>query len=319
MSPYRRPASSGPLNTGTVCIGVEPSWPTSAATRTPYDVPPAHPDCTDGARYSHFLALSPVSTRRGRVKMAGMTLVFVHGNPETSAIWGPLVAELGRDDVVLLSPPGFGAPLPDGFGATFLEYRDWLEDELTKVDGPIDLVGHDWGGGHVVNVVMHRPELVRSWASDVVGLFDPDYVWHDMAQAWQTPGVGEESLATMMGGGLAARTELMMSFGIPADISAAIAEHQNDDMAKAILALYRSAAQPAMAEAGRALENAQVRPGLALLATDDPFIGVSDNRLRAADRAGAHTAVLEGLGHWWMVEDPKRGADVLNRFWATLG
>lgn len=25
----------------------------------------------------------------------------------------------------------------------------------------------------MVNVVMHRPELVRSWASDVVGLFDP--------------------------------------------------------------------------------------------------------------------------------------------------
>lgn len=250
--------------------------------------------------------------------MTGMTLVFVHGNPETSAIWRPLVAELGRDDVVLLSPPGFGAPLPDGFGATFLEYRDWLEDELETIDGPIDLVGHDWGGGHVVNVVMHRPELVRSWASDVVGLFDPDYVWHDMAQAWQTPGVGEESLAAMMGGGLAARTELMVSFGIPADIGAEIAEHQNDDMVKAILALYRSAVQPALAEAGRALENAQARPGLALLATGDPFIGVSDNRRRAADRAGARTAVLEGLGHWWMVEDPKRGAAALTEFWASL-
>ena len=159
-----------------------------------------------------------------------MTVVFVHGNPETSAIWGPLVAALGRDDVVLLSPPGFGAPLPKGFGATYLEYRDWLEAELAKIDGSIDLVGHDWGGGHVVNVVMHRPELVRSWASDVVGLFDPDYVWHDMAQVWQTPGAGEEMLQNMMGGGVEARTELMVSLGIPADIGAAIAEHQNDDM-----------------------------------------------------------------------------------------
>ncbi|MFA7514020.1 MAG: alpha/beta fold hydrolase, partial [Mycolicibacterium vanbaalenii] len=153
-----------------------------------------------------------------------MTLVFVHGNPETDAIWGPLTAVLGRDDVVLLSPPGFGAPLPDGFGATMLEYRDWLEAELERIDGPIDLVGHDWGGGHVVNVVMHRPELVRSWVSDVVGLFDPEYVWHDMAQVWQTPGAGEESLDAMLGGGLTARTELMASFGIPADIGAAIAE-----------------------------------------------------------------------------------------------
>ncbi|MGE2832639.1 alpha/beta fold hydrolase [Mycobacterium sp. SMC-4] len=247
-----------------------------------------------------------------------MTVVLVHGNPETDAIWGPLVAELGRDDVVLLSPPGFGAPLPDGFGATYLEYRDWLEDQLSGIDGPIDLVGHDWGGGHVLNAVMHRPELVRSWVSDVVGLFDPDYVWHDMAQVWQTPEAGEELIASMMGGGLDARTELMQSLGFPSDIAAALAAGQNDDMGRAILALYRSAAQPVMAEAGKALENAAARPGLSLLATEDPYIGENDTRRRAADRAGARTEVLEGLGHWWMVEDPTRGASVLNEFWATL-
>lgn len=247
-----------------------------------------------------------------------MTVVFVHGNPETSAIWGPLTAVLGRDDVVLLSPPGFGAPLPDGFGATYPEYRDWLEGQLRTIDGPIDLVGHDWGGGHVMNVVMRRPELVRSWATDVVGLFDADYVWHDMAQVWQTPGAGEELIANMMSGGVAERTEMLVSLGFPADIAAAVAEHQNDDMATAILALYRSAAQPAMAEEGRALESAAARPGLSLLATEDPYIGANDNRRRAAERAGARTEVLEGLGHWWMLEDPKRGAAALTSFWETL-
>ena len=250
--------------------------------------------------------------------LTSMTAVFVHGNPETTAIWGPLLAVLGRDDVVLLSPPGFGAPLPDGFGATFLEYRDWLEAELSAIEGPIDLVGHDWGGGHVINAVMHRPELVRSWVSDVVGLFDPEYVWHDMAQVWQTPGAGEESLDAMLGGDLTARTDLMVSLGIPADIAAQIAEYQNADMGRAILALYRSAAQPAMAEAGRELPSLAARPGLSLLATDDAFIGAHDNRRRASERAGARIAVLEGLGHWWMVQDPHRGAEALNSFWATL-
>ena len=38
-----------------------------------------------------------------------MTVVLVHGNPETDAIWGPLVDALGRDDAVRLSPLGFGA------------------------------------------------------------------------------------------------------------------------------------------------------------------------------------------------------------------
>jgi pimeloyl-ACP methyl ester carboxylesterase len=47
-----------------------------------------------------------------------MGVVLVHGNPETAAVWEPLRAALGRDDVVCLSPPGFGAPVPDGWEAT---------------------------------------------------------------------------------------------------------------------------------------------------------------------------------------------------------
>jgi pimeloyl-ACP methyl ester carboxylesterase len=246
-----------------------------------------------------------------------MTVILVHGNPETDAIWGPLVEALGRDDVVRLSPPGFGAPLPDDFPATYLAYRDWLEDELQRFDGPVDLVGHDWGGGHVVNVMMHRAELVRSWASDAVGLFDPDYVWHDLAQVWQTPGAGEELVNTMFGGTLQDRAERMAALGIPMDIATSIAAEQGPDMGRAILLLYRSAAQPAMAEAGRALQNAAARPGLSLLATEDPF-GSADLRRRAADRAGARTEVLDGLGHWWMVQDPARGAASLTEFWDSL-
>ena len=108
--------------------------------------------------------------------------VLVHGNPETDAVWDPLLTELGRDGVVRLSPPGFGAPIPPGFGATVGEYRDWLVGRLEAFDGPVDLVGHDWGGGHVVNAAMSRPDLLRSWATDAIGLFDTDYVWHDLAQ-----------------------------------------------------------------------------------------------------------------------------------------
>jgi len=247
-----------------------------------------------------------------------MTLVLVHGNPETAALWGPLVDALGRDDVVRLSPPGFGSPLPDDFAATYLAYRDWLEGELERVDGPIDLVGHDWGGCHVMNVVMHRPELVRSWASDVLGLFDPDYVWHDLAQVWQTAGDGEQLVDTMMGGTVQDRAEQMHALGIPPDIAAEIAAAQGPEMGRAILALYRSAAQPVLAEAGRSLPVAAARPGLSLLATEDHYVGSDELRRRAADRAGARTDVLEGLGHWWMVQDPARGAAALNSFWETL-
>ena len=247
-----------------------------------------------------------------------MTVVLVHGNPETEAIWNPLVDALGRDDVMRVSPPGFGAPLPDDFPATCLAYRDWLEDELAGFKEPVDLVGHNWGGGHVVNTVMHRPELVRSWASDVVGVFDRDYIWHDLAQVWQTPGDGEQLVDTMMGGTVQDRAKRLAAFGVPLDVATSIAAAQGPEMGRAILLLYRSARQPAMAEAGRGLEAAAARPGLSLLATEDHYVGSEKLRRRAADRAGARTEVLDGLGHWWMCQDPARGAAVLTRFWETL-
>jgi pimeloyl-ACP methyl ester carboxylesterase len=57
---------------------------------------------------------------------------------------------------------------------------------------------------------------------------------------------------------------------------------------------------------------------LAVLATADHVVGTEEQRRRAAGRAGARVVVLDGLGHWWMTEDPDRGAAALADFWATL-
>ncbi|MCV7226007.1 alpha/beta fold hydrolase [Mycolicibacterium komossense] len=247
-----------------------------------------------------------------------MTVVLVHGNPETAAIWGPLITELGRDDVVCLSPPGFGAPLPDDFPATHVAYRDWLVAALAEFDEPVDVVGHDWGGGHVLTAVMERPELVHSWVSDVVGLFDEEYVWHDLAQVWQTPGAGEELVETMSAGTVAERAQALSALGIPLDVATELAAAAGPQMNRAILALYRSATAPVVHELGRNLARAATRPGLAVLAAEDTYVGTEEMRRRAAARAGARVEVLEGLGHWWMLQDPARGAGMLTRFWGSL-
>ena len=59
-------------------------------------------------------------------------------------------------------------------------------------------------------------------------------------------------------------------------------------------------------------------PGLCVLATEDTMVGSDEMRRRSAERAGARLEVLDGLGHWWMVEDPVRGARVLTEFWSAL-
>ena len=174
------------------------------------------------------------------------------------------------------------------------------------------------GAAATINVVMHRPELVRSWVSDIFGCFDPDYVWHDLAQIWQTPDDGEKLVDTFLGGTLEDRASRLVDLGIPSDIATRLAAAQGPEMGRAILLLYRSARQPGMAEAGRALGNAAARPGLSVLATEDTYVGSEAMRRRAAERAGARTEVLDGLGHWWMMQDPARGAAALARFWETL-
>ena len=240
-----------------------------------------------------------------------MPLVLVHGNPETAAIWDDLRHHLGDLEVVTLSPPGFGAPVPAGFSATSDAYAAWLAQELALLPGPIDLVGHDWGGGHVLRLVAAHPELVRSWATDIAGCFDPAYVWHERAQVWQTPDAGEAAVAQMVATPVEHRAQQLAAVGMTPAVAAHVAAAGDAAMGRCILALYRSAAQPRMAEWGMDLSGARSRPGLVIIPTEDHFTGGEALARRTADRAGAQVALLEGLGHWWMCQDPQRGAAVL--------
>ncbi len=250
-----------------------------------------------------------------------MTKVFVHGNPETVAIWGPLIEALeagGLDDrTVTLSPPGFGAPVPEGWDPTPARYVTWLGDALDEIDGPIDLVGHDWGAGHLFGLLAVAPERVRSWAADCAGLLHPEYVWHDLAQVWQTPGAGEEAVAGMIELGAEARREAYQGLGLPEEVANSMAEAVDEDMGRCILGLYRGGAQPVLAELGRELSETALPPGLVIDATADPYVA-SELAVRMLDRLEAGHLSLEGRGHWWMTEDPAVAADGLLRFWKGL-
>jgi pimeloyl-ACP methyl ester carboxylesterase len=244
-----------------------------------------------------------------------MPAVFVHGVPETTRVWDKVRAELGDVETVALALPGFGVPVPDGFGASMNEYADWLLDEVATIDGPVDLVGHDWGALLTARVASLRPEMLRSWAVDCISAFDPDWEWHDVAKIWQTPGAGEEFVATQRKVPAEDVAPAFVGFGVPEDDAIAMLRAADERMDGCILTLYRSATN-IHEEWGPDLADVPA-PGLMLLPTEDPFTK-PELAPRATKRAGARFETLDGVGHWWLYQDPAPGARALRDFWGSL-
>jgi pimeloyl-ACP methyl ester carboxylesterase len=232
-------------------------------------------------------------------KETRVTVCLVHGNPETSAVWDRLAPFLHQGPVVRLSPPGFGAPVPPGFTATVEEYRSWLVTELERLEQPVHLVGHDWGGGSGER----RDDKARP--DPQLGLRRHRTLRPGLPVARSRAGVGDPgsrrgAIAAMIEPPVTERAAALVKKGMHEDVALPVAEGQNATMGECILRLYRDAAQPAMALLGRDLERAAVRPGLSIMASEDHLAGTDEQRRRASTRAGAEIAGLEGLGHWWL-------------------
>ena len=158
------------------------------------------------------------------------------------------------------------------------------------------------------------PTSFRSWVTDAAGIGDVEFEWHDFAKIWQTPQAGEDFWAQQLTAPLPERAGVFQMFGVP-EAGLDLASHINRTMADCILDLYRSAV-----DVGKQWGpdfTAIPAPGLVIIPGEEPFMSAASSA-RAAARAGARTVALDGLGHWWMLQDPARAVTVLREFWATL-
>lgn len=242
-----------------------------------------------------------------------MTVVFVHGVPETTAVWGPLVDALARTDVALLALPGFGCPLPPGFEPTMEGYATWLAAELDRFD-TVDLVAHDWGALLGLRVLPRRPANVRSWVLDSGDLGD-DFRWHGTARTWQKPVEGEALMDALLGMSVTDRAAVLEGIGVPAAATVTMAEAIDRTMADAILVLYRSATSIGT-DWDQGID-AIGGPGLLVESVQDPF-RAADRVGRLAARTGAEVLTLPDAGHFWMLDSPGPVAEALGSFWSKL-
>ena len=168
----------------------------------------------------------------------------------------------------------------------------------------------------MVRVVSTRPELVRSWVTDAAAIGDVDFEWHEVAKIWQTTGAGEEFFEQQLNVDPDERGAVFEMFGVPHDEAVSMGAWSDRTMADCILALYRSAISVAK-EWGPDFQDIPA-PECILIPSEDPFLS-ADGATRGAQRAGATVTELSGIGHWWMLQEPARGAAALQAFWATLG
>jgi pimeloyl-ACP methyl ester carboxylesterase len=239
-----------------------------------------------------------------------MPAFFVHGVPETHHLWDGIRSHLSRKDIVAVDLPGFSTPVPNDFTSTKEDYLAWLIAEVEKVGEPVDIVGHDWGALLVERLVCLRPDLVRTWSAGAAAI-DERYVWHNLAQMWQTPGVGEQVMASFTPDALVAA---FTAEGVSNDVARGMASRVDDRMKACVLPLYRSAVN-VFKEWGADLKPIG-KPGLVIWGGSDPYGQVEFARTMA-ERTGAEIIVFEDTSHWWPAQRPAEAAAALEKHWGA--
>jgi len=230
-------------------------------------------------------------------------VVYVHGVPNTAAVWRPFLERTGG-----LAPdlPGFGeSAKPAAFDYSIAGLSGWLKGFLA--DRGVErysLVAHDWGA-LALALAQAEPERVeRLVLLDAVPLL-PGYEWHKLARQWRRPLIGEMAMGFTFK--LVTRRLLRLPDGsdFPAEELDDIWDHFDHGTQRAILRLYRSAPPRLLGASGADLGRLTC-PALVVWGDTDPYLPTRFAQDYAAALGGpAEVDVVEGAGHWPWIGRPE--------------
>jgi haloalkane dehalogenase len=247
----------------------------------------------------------------------GRVALLLHGYPESSYMWRPVLPALARAGWRAVAPDlaGFGDSPPDRPG-TWERHAERVAAFHADLGlGPVALVVHDWGGLIGLLWASEHPDAVCALVVSGTGFF-PDGKWHGMAQAMRTPGQGEQLMEGMTRDGFAA-VLAQMSGGFTEE---AVDEYwkafADDDRRQAHLELYRSGDFAGIiGPHDGALARLGV-PTLILWGADDPFASVAGAHRFHREIPGSKLVVIEGAGHFLVADAPDRVAEEIAGFLA---
>lgn len=242
-------------------------------------------------------------------------VVFVHGNPGPAGDWRDLLTragELGR--AIAPDMPGYGrAGKPkdfrysvDGYGLHLAALLEQLG--ITRAH----IVAHDFGGPWALAWAARHPDALASATLINTGVLI-GYRWHRYARIWRTPGLGEAFQATT------SRPAFRLLLGrenprLTRDQIDRIYDASRSWATKrAVLKLYRATPAASLAGPAAALRPLD-RPALVIWGTKDAYLPCEQAERQRQAFPSARVELLDGHGHWVMLEDPARIASLVIPF-----
>ena len=242
-------------------------------------------------------------------------VVFVHGNPGPADDWRDLLAragELGR--AIAPDMPGYGrADKPKDFRYSVDGYAAYLAALLEHLGiTRAQIVAHDFGGPWALAWAARHPGALASATLVNTGVVI-DYRWHRYARIWRTPVLGEIFMAT------ASRPGFRLLLGgenprLTRDQLDRIYDASRSWATKrAVLKLYRATPAATLAAPAAALRPLDP-PALVIWGTQDAYVPREQAERQRQAFPSAQVELLEGHGHWVMLEDPERVASLVIPF-----
>ena len=243
-------------------------------------------------------------------------VLLVHGFPQSSFMWEPIVAALAASGRRAVAPDlaGYGDSPPDPPG-TWEHHVEILEGFRRELDlDRVVLALHDWGGMIGLRWACDHPGSVSALVLSNTGFFS-DGQWHDLAKALREPGLGEQLLDNL--------TEEAFAVMLR-DLGGRITDEGIDEYWKTfatpegrrgMLELYRSGDFEKLRPYEGQVGSMDV-PALILWGANDPTVPVAGAHRFAREIRDTELVVLEEASHFLYDDEPERCAREITTFLA---
>lgn len=261
----------------------------------------------------------PIACREAMPSAAesGAPVVCVHGFPQSSLMWEPLMEALSAAGRRCLAPDLYGFGDSTDFGpATFENSLDrlgaWIDAlQLDK----IVLVVHDWGGFVGLAWACENPDRIEALVISDTGFF-ADGKWHGAAKALRSEH-GETIIAALDRDGFVGLLNSPTEIFDEAALDAYWAPFEHGNGRQATLDFYRSMDMEKLAPWQGKLAEVGA-PTLILWGAEDPFAPMGGAKRFEREIPGARLVALEGTGHFVFDQQPQRCIDEVLSFLAAV-